>query len=364
MKQETQRYGWLDVMKLISIYFVYVVHYEGMGRYGLLFLSALVPCFFFCSGFTVYRHRQDTVVELVRTKAQRIVWPYFVFGGLSLAVRIVVFEMPLGEVLSWGKRFLYASRATVPVAALWFLPCLFCMSLGYHLLQKLLQRQWMLILVCFGVSAAVKLLHEAPILPWGIDMAGRFLIYYALGDAAHTVLASAQSALQKRPWQAAVLLLTAANAVLFYLHFYYGNGYFASLRGVAEPGYAAQSAEQFLFALNSIWCVAVLAMLLQPLPGLRRAGRCTLIFCGVEQVTKTLVPLAFSAFGLQLSEAGGAEMLVQAAGMLFVAYYAFAQPISRWLPWMTGRFADTAEQTETAVSLADAQQGQATAAGC
>ncbi|MEG1011466.1 MAG: acyltransferase family protein [Ruthenibacterium sp.] len=332
------RYDWLDVMKLISIFFVYVVHYEGMGRYGLLFLSLLVPCFFFCSGFTAFRHEKDAVLPFLCSKAQHIVWPYFAFGALSLAVRVLVFALPQGEIIAWIRRFLYGSRAACPVAALWFLPCLFCMAVLYHLLHKLVQNRALLLLLCFALSAAVKLIHEAPVLPWGIDMAGRFLIYYALGDAAHALSAKKPLRAYRLPAKLALLALTLVNGYLLYVHFYFGNGYFASLVGVAQPSYLAVSAEQFLYALSGTWCVAVLAMLLQKLPGAARAGRCTLIFCGVEQVTKTLVPLALSAFGLTVSEAGGPAMLLQAAGMLVVAYYVFARPIASYLPWMTGDF--------------------------
>lgn len=331
------RYAWLDVMKLLAMYFVYVVHYSGMGRYGILLLAALVPCFFFASGFTVYRHADDAFLPFLFTRLRRIIWPYFVFGFLSLAVRIFVLEMSMGEIIAWVRSFLYGSRANIPVAALWFLPCLFCMSLLYHVLRRFLRNPWLLLGVCFAISAAVKLIHEAPVLPWGVDMAGRFLIYYALGDVAHT-LTEGKTLAALPAWQKCALgVFTLGNIYVLYTHFYFGRGYFASLLGIAELPLWAQYAEQFLLALNALWCVTALAVVLSPIPGLQRAGRYTLVLCGTEQIVKTLVVLAFTGLGFTLPDTGGAAMLLQAAGMLMVAYYAFARPIARYLPWMLGR---------------------------
>ena len=33
------RYDWIDVMKLIAIWLMYMAHYDGMGRYGMVGIS-------------------------------------------------------------------------------------------------------------------------------------------------------------------------------------------------------------------------------------------------------------------------------------------------------------------------------------
>ena len=71
-------------------------------------------------------------------------------------------------------------------------------------------------------------------------------------------------------------------------------------------------------------------------------GRATLVLCGVEQLIKVLAPLVLAAFGLAMpdsgSVAGGNVMAVQAAAMVCAAYVCFAMPITRYFPWMLGRF--------------------------
>ena len=347
MAAEKTRYGWLDVMKLTGIYCVWAAHREGMGRYGLFFLSIVLGVLVFASGFSAGRRAQTPLPAFVREKFLRVMVPYFSFSLLTLAVRVLLEEMTLGEIIDWVRRMLFASRASVPVAALWFLPCLFWMSIYYQLLLRFVKNPAARCAVCFALSAAVKLIHEGPVLPWGVEQAGRFLIYYALGDMAALWLRRAKARGVSRAGKAALALVTAAQFYILYTNFYYGSGYFPSLFGAAEVGYPAQSLLTFLYECNGIWCVAAVSMALAALPGLCRAGRATLVFCGVESLAKTIFPLALEGVGLSFPETGGAAALVQTAALMAAAYYLIVLPVTRYFPWMLGKwsiFRQTPEQ--------------------
>lgn len=338
MAQDKTRYGWLDVMKLMGIYFVWAAHGVGMGRYGLLFLSIVLGVLFFASGFSAGVRAQMPLPAFLWEKFRRMMVPYFAFSILTLAVRVLLTEMTLGEIIGWVRRMLWASRSTVPVAALWFLPCLFWMSVYYQLLLRFVKHPAVRLALCFAVSAAVKLIHEGPVLPWGIDQAGRFLIYYALGDMAALWMQRVRQHGISRMGKAALAFATAVNFYLFYTNFYYGSGYFPSLLGIETVSYPVQSLLTFLYECNGIWCVAALSMVLQAIPGLCRAGRATLVFCCVESLAKTLFPLALEGVGLSFAEAGGPVALVQTALLMTAAYYVIVLPVTRYFPWMLGRF--------------------------
>ncbi len=331
---ENKRFYWIDVMKLFAMFFVYTVHYSGMGRYGLYFFLLLVPCFFFCSGFCCYNHEKDSIMHFVKLRLQRVVWPYITFCAISLFLRILIMQMSLSEILDWLRRVAHGGRNMVPVAALWFLPCLFFLSIFYHILQKLIKNKLLLLGVCFAISVTVKFIREDPVAPWGIDMAGRFIIYYAIGDIAHYLF----NKYPAKTWNniAKTLLLCITSLCLFisYFGFYYGLGYIPSLMGITQPTFFMLSAEQFLYILTGMWSVAVLSMLLQNIPALWKIGSCTLYFCGFEQVIKTLLPLAFAAFGLTVSDIGGATMLMQAAITMVICYYVLILPTKNYLGWV------------------------------
>lgn len=333
-----KRYGWLDVMKLLGVYCVYVTHYEETGRFGLFTMSIALGILFFASGFSAAAHEDEAFLPFARQRFLRLMVPYFAFGALTLAMRVAVFELSLGEILDWARRLALGVRNSVPVAALWFLPCLLCMELYYHALRRLLRKRALLLAVCCLLSAGMKLVHEGPALPWGADVAVRFLIYYALGDCAHALLARRGARPLSRAGGVLLGLFLAGNVYVLYTHFYFGQLYFPSLLGLSEVSYPVRSLLQFLYECNGIVCAAAASAVLSALPGLCRAGRCTLVFCCTEQLVKVLVPIALRTVGLTMYETGGPYVLAHAALMLAVSYWAFALPAQRYFPWALGRF--------------------------
>lgn len=346
---EKKRYGWLDVMKLLCVYGVYVLHYPAANRVGLFFGSFVIGALFFASGCAASGQADTPVMPFIKKRLFRLMVPYFAFGLGTLAVRVLLVEMPLGEIIGWVRGLFWGRRNEVPLPALWFLPCLFWMSVGYHLLRRYIHNRGGLLAVCFAISVFVKMVHEGPLLPWGIEQAGRFLIYYALGDFIFAWLQK----LEKHPlplWGMGLLAgFLLVNLFVFYTNFYYGNMYFPSLVGIQELPFPAMATLAFLYQCNGAICVMALSMLLSGLPGLCRAGRYTLVFCGAESLVKTLVPLACEACGLVNNWSDGSHTLLHAALMMVVAYYLIARPLETHYPWVLGRFTPKKqpEATET-----------------
>lgn len=342
--QGTQRYNWLDVMKLIGIWLMYVTHYDGMGRYGMVGQYTLLGILFFASGFTAFRAEEKTWRNFAKEKFLRLMVPYFVFGVLVLAVRVFLFELTIGEMIQWMKGLLYGARNVCPVAAMWFLPCLFFMELYHETIRRLLKKP-ALVWICAAVaSAAVKLIHEGAVLPWGMDMAARFWIYYAIGDAASLLARSGwlYDNQHKLGWRLTAAVGVALSWYVLYINFYYGLTYFPSLFGVNEPSYFVLSGITFLYECSGIACAFSAALLLQKSKLLCAMGRSTLVLCTTEQLVKILVPPALAAIGLTIpdsgTQVGGNVMAMQAFWMMLASYFVFALPIERYFPWMLGRF--------------------------
>ena len=177
-----ERYNWLDIMKLIAIWLMYTTHYDGMGRFGILGLYSVLGILFFSSGFTAFTRKDSPLLQFIKGKFISIMVPYFAFCFLTLAIRAFMLEMSMGEMIAWTRGILSGVRNQVPLAAMWFLPCLFCMEIYYHVLTRLLKNRWLVLAVCAAISFWVKMVHEGPEYLWGVEVAGRYLIYYALGD--------------------------------------------------------------------------------------------------------------------------------------------------------------------------------------
>ncbi len=177
-----ERYNWLDIMKLIAIWLMYITHYDGMGRFGILGLYSVLGILFFSSGFTAFTRKDHPLPEFIKGKFISIMVPYFAFCFLTLAIRAFMLEMSVGEIIAWTRGILSGVRNQVPLAAMWFMPCLFCMEIYHHVLTKLLKNCWLVLAVCAVISFWVKMVHEGPEYLWGVEVAGRYLVYYAMGD--------------------------------------------------------------------------------------------------------------------------------------------------------------------------------------
>ncbi len=340
MKSEIKRYDWIDCLKLIAVYSVYLCHAPDLGRVGFLAIAFQLPCFFFASGFLAVNAQKYSFIELVKNKFIRIMVPYFSFSLISLAMRVVLYEYSLGEIIAFITDMLYASRTRVAVTALWFFPCLLIMSIIYYLLRKLVKNPIMLTLICFCLSAAVKLIHEEPTLPWGIDQAIRFIIYYCIGDMVRRVIEDGRlfAFFKKRQplFIAAITAEIVITAYLLYINFYYRNGYFYSLIGI-EPNYFLISASQFFYNIIFICAAILISTAISRIPSFCKAGSLSAAIMGTEHIIKTLLPLLFTSVGIAFpSIQTPAEAIVLSVLYVVAAYLLFAKPIDKYLPELLG----------------------------
>ena len=149
-------------------------------------------------------------------------------ASLTLAIRAFMLEMSVGEIIAWTRGILSGVRNQVPLAAMWFMPCLFCMEIYHHVLTKLLKNCWLVLAVCAVISFWVKMVHEGPEYLWGVEVAGRYLVYYAMGDVFFAVLARKAGG---RPFgiaaKGAFAAVAAFSFYILYVNFYFGLTYFS-----------------------------------------------------------------------------------------------------------------------------------------
>ena len=70
-----ERYNWLDIMKLIAIWLMYITHYDGMGRFGILGLYSVLGILFFShifqQAFDPSCHLSRSFIQLLDLNAVR-----------------------------------------------------------------------------------------------------------------------------------------------------------------------------------------------------------------------------------------------------------------------------------------------------
>lgn len=114
--------------------------------------------------------------------------PYFAFSAINVVVNVLTWGCSFTEFVDLVVAVFMGVRTKTAAAALWFLPCLFVISIGHYLLKKLLRWEWLVVLVGLGFYVATEIgIPYRPVgeprMFFGIDSAMCYILYYALGAA-------------------------------------------------------------------------------------------------------------------------------------------------------------------------------------
>lgn len=314
-----------------------------LERTYMFFASYTVPVFVFASGVFATKHKDMPMKDFILRRAKQILLPYFALGILNILIRAFVLRPELGEIIRWGKELVRGQRDHLFATAMWFLPCIFGMTVVYHLLQKLLKNKWSLLAVCTVISIIIRFNIEGSQWWFSFDSALRYLFYYAL--AAHTMPYIEAFSFQKLSTVKKVLFLvgTGFAFLLFASYYQFGRGYIPSLFHVELPFYG-QIVELIIFALVGIYCILIISKILGNVTGLQNLGKASLVLCAAEMPTKLLVPIAFEAVGLSMQYTSSAHNAVCCIIFLLAGYYGMAKPIEKYFPVILGK-PHTKEQT-------------------
>jgi fucose 4-O-acetylase-like acetyltransferase len=143
--------------------------------------------FFFLSGFLYDPNKYNGFGTFLKYKLKGLIIPYFIFGILTYLYWLFVESRFKGTDLSWGEQLLgvfLGSRYENYLdfnGALWFLPCLFSMSLIFFFVEKL-KRNWAIFIMCMVLFVSGTFLKNlCPWLPFGICAANIGIVFYGGG---------------------------------------------------------------------------------------------------------------------------------------------------------------------------------------
>ncbi|MBO5146491.1 MAG: acyltransferase family protein [Lachnospiraceae bacterium] len=177
-----KRVQWLDVAKFFGIFAIYLGHFADAAGWGHYFVFAFhVPLFFFISGCTEALNQDGILVSLYK-KIKNIFIPYVVF---AIAV-IIVHTINTNAAQDTVKEYLLSAvqgaiRLQFFAGSLWFLTCLFVVSIVFTLIKKMKYKILILGVSLFFYTIAETYFNGDPMGIFNVDSAMYYLIYYALG---------------------------------------------------------------------------------------------------------------------------------------------------------------------------------------
>ena len=215
---EKERINWIDAYKGILILLVVAGHAIGAASHliaegsasRLVFEQAFkfiylfhMPAFFFIAGVTFKPASTQSFASFIGQKSRRLLIPYIAFGLFSALVFILTsraFDAAVGthatdsyydakSALPWWIPFaglLHAGGAPNGLgfasnSVLWFLPCLFSVSLAYWLLDLMFPRPGCQLVLALLLLVVPLSFWIPRFLPWGISKIPYYLPFVVLG---------------------------------------------------------------------------------------------------------------------------------------------------------------------------------------
>lgn len=234
-------------------------------------------------------------------KFKTIVLPYFFFGFISIVLIFLSGSATLAKISETALQYLLGIRNQLFAPALWFLPCLFVISLLFFGCKKIFKNRWVLLLLGLGalVISETLLPHRPVVQPswfWNVDSALYYFFYFTLGHALFPYmrqLLSSKSNLARLSFGISAILVSLYAGTLILgkdvlaagLKFIPGSGPFVLVLG----------------SLSLIWFNVFLAQLLSSISLFKQLGRDTLYLCGSEQIIRHLVPPCLQFLGGMLN---------------------------------------------------------------
>ena len=318
---DINRIKWLDVSKGIGIFLIYLGH---MGNNaGLLYPFVFifhVPLFFFISGCTEsIRNRRD-FFENMKERVLNLLIPFYFFAFFSLIFIFLKEGISIDECKSQLSIILGGCiRNNYLAGSLWFLTCLFTMSLFFSILRKLNNKLLILgtgILMFWIYFAFINPQYaNAPKWYYNIDSVFYYIVFYILGYVCFPFLQELfkLNSMYKKVIFAILTIITTVYSFLLLLQkdvLDFMN--YIPIFGFLTPIFRA---------MIVITMILLVSFILQDYKMLNCWGRTSLFLCGSEFVVKSILDNTLGMIGLRIDVSSPLVSCIYTALVLLIAYY-------------------------------------------
>lgn len=182
-----KRIEWIDIAKGIGILLVILGHSVQFGsRLHNLIFSFHMPLFFILSGM-VYNHKNNKT--FLHKKFISLIIPYIIFSIIGLLISIIIPFWRSGLNTRAIMKDIYLTNPDAAnVSSVWFLICLFIVSVFFNFIQKVdIKVQYIVVGLCLIVGIFyAKLMSDLTFLPDGrlpfnLDTSLISLTFFAIG---------------------------------------------------------------------------------------------------------------------------------------------------------------------------------------
>lgn len=293
------RVDWIDTLKLLGIFYIYLGHLgKDAGKLYPFVFSFHVPLFFFISGlFFKIPENNSEVARRIKISFTRIILPYFVFSIIGLIVYSLRWDYSIERIYESSINVLLGIRNQVPLASLWFLPCLFVVIVYYCLASLVTKRPSVIFAASLAFYCTTPYWFNIIKVPvFNINFALNYLAFFSLGVMlANKIKYSIPNIINEKGVK--YLLMVAALLISFaYFAYSYQFGAFSLIQDIKQT----QVKYFLIFAITCVMFIPSMAIAYWiNLDPFKRMGRSTIALCGTEQALKVCVLTFLAMVGLK-----------------------------------------------------------------
>jgi len=328
-KKLKERYSWVDVLKFLGIFYIFIGHFgEAGGKFYPFVFQFHVALFFFASGFFFKNESNKNFFTFIKEKFVKIMVPYFIFTFIHFILYIIQNNLELRTIMGWIPWILKGIRNTVPAGSVWFLPCLFVMQLLYFIINRILKKKSLVLIFCISLYyCALYLLPKNPIVYpsmfWNFDTALVYIVYFAVGDILFKFIKNYEYKnlkLLPKVWFIIVSIILFGFTTLV---FFEGKSVFGNFL-VNDMKYTFDLFVTLLIIIFN----CVVAYCLKNIKIFQEIGQETLYLCCNEQIIRMIVLSMFTLLNINLNLSNPLITICYTVILLIVGHKFFV-PISK-----------------------------------
>lgn len=301
LHKNENRVEFIDVLKFLGIFAIYLGHFGAGAGYAYLFVYTYhVPLFFFISGCMATFEKRSKTVDYIQNKVRTILVPWFLFAVAS----ITFFAVNSNAGYSILKKYMIlVMQGTVRnnffAPSLWFLTCLFVVSILFFFIKKTNNKLLMLLISLVLFFIAEKILPNrpstSPTMWFNVDSALYYCVYYCLG---FVLFPSIRLLFESKKMKDKLFIsITFAFSLSYSVLLFFGRDTLSFLNHLG----ALSIFTPILKVLVLIWLNVLIANIFGKVKILKKYGINTLYLCGSEYIMKALIPIVLSMIGLSFS---------------------------------------------------------------
>jgi len=344
MNNDKPRIAWVDILKFLGIWAIYIAHFgSDAGKLATFGFVYRVPMFFFAAGFFSSKTIKEPFVSFLKKKSLQLMLPYAFFSAFALIVLTLQNNWEFAQIKTASASFVFGIRNEISAGSLWFIPTLYFVYILNYIVLKTVKSQLFSLFISAGISiASLTLLPQDPSVQpsWfmNIDSAFYYFFYFSLGVVMFPYLNKDQNSRRGKILAGVFALVSLAITVVIFIK---SPAWLFDKLALQIPVVSTFKLSFAFFSiiigLIIIYFNIVIAKLIAHISFLAEMGRDTLIFCGTENVMKSVFIDMFTMIGLKIDLINPLITVIFSLICLIVSKFTLVRFLYTYFPKAVGR---------------------------